>query len=289
MQAEYRTNNPRFAILIPSWNNLSYLKLCIQSIRNYSSYAHEILVHVNEGKDGTMEWLKQQSDISISFSEQNIGVCHALNELRKMAQSPYLLYMNDDMVACPEWDRFLWEEVQRIGHNAFFLSATAIEPVPQSNCAIAGDFGRTIETFQESACMKQFQDFDKDDWNGSTWTPNLVHADYWDKVGGYSEAFSPGFYSDPDFSMKLWQQGVRLFKGVSKSRVYHFARVSTKKVTAGNPGYVTFIKKWGMSAGTFTRYYLRRGTTFTGPLPEPDLSFWIRLKNRYKRFVFSFR
>ncbi len=29
-----------------------------------------------------------------------------------------------------------------------------------------------------------------------------------------SEEFSPGMYSDPDLSMKLWQEGVRYFKGI---------------------------------------------------------------------------
>jgi hypothetical protein len=34
---------PLFSILIPSWNNLAFLKLCVASIRKNSTYAHEIL------------------------------------------------------------------------------------------------------------------------------------------------------------------------------------------------------------------------------------------------------
>ena len=37
-----------FSILIPTLNNLNYLKLCIKSIKNNSKYNHEIIVHVNE-------------------------------------------------------------------------------------------------------------------------------------------------------------------------------------------------------------------------------------------------
>ena len=29
--------------------------------------------------------------------------------------------------------------------------------------------------------------------------------------------------------MKLWQEGVRIFKGVSKSRLYHFGSITTRK------------------------------------------------------------
>jgi glycosyltransferase involved in cell wall biosynthesis len=37
-----------FSILIPTWNNLRFLQVCIDSIRKNSSLEHQILVHVNE-------------------------------------------------------------------------------------------------------------------------------------------------------------------------------------------------------------------------------------------------
>jgi GT2 family glycosyltransferase len=273
---------PVFTVMIPTWNNLPYLQACIRSIRKYSTYRHQLLVHVNEGNDGTADWLKTQPDIDFSFSRENIGVCRALNRLRTMAKTSYLLYMNDDMIVCPGWDKHLWNEVLSIGHSAFFLSATAIEPDPQSNCSIEADFGKTLDTFDEERLLREYSAFPMANWNGATWTPNLVHARYWDLVGGYSEAFSPGMYSDPDFSMKLWQQGVRIFKGVSASRVYHFGKISTGRIRH-NPGYELFIRKWGMTSGTFSRRYLKRGTPYTGPLPEAGLDVWSRLKGYYKR------
>ncbi len=47
-----------FSILIPTYNNLEYLKLCINSINKNSIYKHQIIVHINEGSDGTVEYLK---------------------------------------------------------------------------------------------------------------------------------------------------------------------------------------------------------------------------------------
>ena len=43
-----------FSILIPTYNNLEYLKLCIDSIKKNSNFKHQIIVHVNVGRDGTM-------------------------------------------------------------------------------------------------------------------------------------------------------------------------------------------------------------------------------------------
>lgn len=279
---------PLFSILIPTWNNRPYLEACINSIRKHSHFQHEIIVHVNEGKDDTIPWLIEQKDIIFTHSEENIGVCHALNLIRTKATTPYLLYLNDDMIVAPKWDEVLWNEVQQIGHNAFYLSSTMIEPFPQSNCSIEADFGRTIQTFNEATFIETYDQFEKSDWNGATWTPNLVHAEYWDKIGGYSVEFSPGMYSDPDFSMKLWNAGVRYFKGLADSRVYHFGKISTARITH-NPGYYKFIEKWGMSSGTFGKYYLKRGTPFTGTLPEARLNLLVKMKNIFKKWQVKFK
>ena len=49
-----------FSVLIPTWNNLPYLKLCVESIRQHSVFNHQIIIHVNEGTDGTLEWVEKE-------------------------------------------------------------------------------------------------------------------------------------------------------------------------------------------------------------------------------------
>ena len=80
--------------------------------------------------------------------------------------------------------------------------------------------------------------------------------------------FSPGLGSDPDFNMKLWNIGVRLFKGLGDCRVYHFSSVSLRK-KAWNNGAKTFLLKWGISIKFFKKFYLRTNEKFDGPLAEP--------------------
>ena len=94
-------------------------------------------------------------------------------------------------------------------------------------------------------------------------------------------------YSDPDFSRKLWEYGVRYFKGLAKSRVYHFGSKSTKRASV-NSGGNTFLFKWGITSRTFTQKYLRSGEKFDGPLKEPHLSWQTTFKNRVKRLLLSF-
>jgi len=284
-----RQDNPVFSILIPTWNNLAYLKLCIESIRKNSHFRHQLIIHINEGKDGTIEWIKSQDDLDYTFSEKNIGVCYALNISSAMAVTDYIVYINDDMYVCPGWDEALFAEIQNAGHNYFFFSSTAIEPESTNNhCVIVKNYGKDIQSFQEKKLVEEFSSLQKNDWLGSTWPPNIVHKDIWNLVGGYSTEFSPGMYSDPDFSMKLWKLGVRLFKGVSKSRVYHFGSKSVNRVIK-NKGYYSFVAKWGITSGTFTRHFLHSGSPFNGPLPEPVLPAILKLKNFFKKLKTVFK
>ncbi len=256
-----------FSILIPSWNNLPYLKTCITALQKNSEVSHQIVVHVNEGVDGTTQWL-QENNIEYSYSEQNIGICDALNKAFNLSIAPNIIYLNDDMYVLPGWDLVLKNEIEKTGHSRFYFSATMMERVEGNSCTIAPvDFGDLETGFKEEELLKQYNKFQKNDWNGATWPPSVVHRDMWQAVGGYSTEFSPGFYSDPDFSMKLWNNGVRLFKGLGNSRVYHFRSKSLKRVKLNN-GRLTFMKKWGISASFLYKNILKMGSNFSGPLND---------------------
>ncbi len=281
------TGNEKFSILIPTWNNLDYLRLCIESIYKNSRFKHQIIIHVNEGNDGTVDWLKEQK-ISFTRTGSNVGICFGLNLARTLVETDYILYMNDDMYVLPDWDKYLLEEIEKIGRKMFFLSATMIEPRTNNPAALEFDAGDDLNTFDEDKLLANYAKLEKKDWSGATWPPNIVHKDVWDLVGGYSVEFSPGMYSDPDFSMKLWQAGVRYFKGVGKSRVYHFASKTTKRL-GKTGGYYKFIDKWGITAKIFAEKYLRRGEDFFGELPEQELAFGDKLHSQIKKFMNGFR
>lgn len=282
-------DKPLFSILIPTWNNLNFLKLCVASIRKNSAFAHEILVHVNDGSDGTLEWVKSEG-LKYTHSEENIGVCYALNGLRPLVTTDYVLFMNDDMYVCPEWDAALNDEIKAIGHKMFFLSSTLIQPRKFfcKSVIAPANFGESVETFEEERLLKEYSTLKHGDWQGATWPPNIVHRDVWDLVGGYSVEYSPGMYSDPDFSAKLYHAGVRLFKGVDKSRVYHFEARSTHRIVK-NDGSLQFLRKWGITSSSFMRDVLHRGEPFGQEVDcEKQLKNDI-LRSKWKRALTIFK
>lgn len=281
-------NNPVFSILIPSWNNLDYLKCCIQSIKKNSRYTHQLIVHVNEGKDGTLAWIKEQG-IDYTYSEENVGVCYGFNAPAALAKTDYILLSDDDYYFAPDWDYYLLEEIQKLDHIYFCISGTMVEhsPTQYSSMIAPYNFGKTVKEFDEERFLREYKSFPFADWNGANWYPMVMHRTLWNLIGGLSTEFYPGMGSDPDMMMKLWHCGVRYYKGVSQSRVYHFTSRSTARVKK-NDGNKQFLLKWGLSKSTFFDMYLRLGQPFAGYTAEPDKNdFRLKLFRDHLKKLFS--
>ncbi len=263
------------SIIIPSFNNIDYLKLCINSLKKNSFYDNEILVHANNGSDGTLDYLDSQK-IKYTHSKNNIGLCLACNLIAKKSTFKYILYSHDDMYFLPNWDLILMEKVNKLKTNKFYFSSIMINGDPKLNGHLNLDAGDTIKNFNENYLLKNYNELHHDDFQGSTWAPHLIHIELWDKVGGFSEEFSPGAGSDPDFNMKLWKQGVRIFQCLGKSKVYHFGSVTIRKKqnnlfkkNQGSLANKIFLLKWGISIKTFKKHYLKSHFLHNENLDEP--------------------
>ena len=270
-----------FSIIIPTFNNLDYLKNCIESIKKNSTYNHEIIPHVNEGKDGTIEYLKKVN-IKYTYTNYNSGICTGMNMAAKKAKTNYILYAHDDFYFCPKWDSVLKSEVDKIGHNRFYLSGTMV-----NNGQIELNCGNDLDTFDEKKLLKKIDKSNYYDFQGSTWAPHLIHKDIWNKVGGFSEEFFPGTGSDPDLNMKLWMENVRIFKGINDFKVYHFGSIVTRKyknhptimTESGSRGAKIFLLKWGITINFFKKYIINSNTEYHGELksPKKNANFFLEL------------
>ncbi len=279
----------KVSIIVPTYNNLKYLKFLIFSINKNSNYNHQLIIHINDGSDGTLEYVKK-NNFNYTYSNLNIGLCSSLNKASKLVNTNYILYTHDDMFFCKNWDLFLENEIKKFHDDLFYLTGTNVSV---KNGLINYDCGSSPENFNE----QKFNEFcikDKSlDLQGSHWAPHLIHKNLWDKVGGFSEEFNPGDGSDPDFCMKLWSENVRIFKAVSKFKVYHFSSLTTRKRGINlNNGTKTFTLKYGFNPKFFRKYYLKGdgSNTFNGILNNPKMNYKMLIDyyiNKLKYFYYK--
>lgn len=270
-----------FSIVIPTLNNINYLKMCISSIKKNSKYDHEIIVHVNIGSDGTLEFLKK-NNIKFTYTDYNAGICEGVNKASKIASKDFLLYSHDDFYFCPGWDHIMKKELELINSELFYLSGTMVQ-----NGQVEYDCGDNLKNFNELKLLQNYKNIKFYDFQGSTWAPHLIHKNTWNKVGGFSEEFFPGTGSDPDLNKKLWDIGVRIFKGLQHCKVYHFGSIVTRQkeknfktiTETGSKGSKIFLLKWGYSIKFFKKHFLNSDKLYDGPLLEPkkNLQYYLDL------------
>ena len=282
----------KLSIIIPTFNNFHYLKFFLQSLKINSEFDHEIILHINDGSDGTLEYALK-NNIKHSHSKSNIGLCSSMNKAYSLTTTDHILYAHDDMYFCKNWDIFLIKEINNQNNNQYYLSGTNVST---RHGLINFDCGSTYLDFDE----KKFHNFclrdETPDLQSSHWAPHLIHKELWDKIGGFSEEFNPGDGSDPDFCMKLWKQNVRIFKGISKFKVYHFNSITTRndKIVLNN-GTRTFLSKYGINPKFFRKHYLKGNNSaipFKGRLNNPKKNFSMLLDltiNKIKYTINKFR
>ena len=262
----------KISIVIPTFNNLKYLKFFLKSVKNNSVYNHQIILHINDGSDGTLNFAKK-NDLSFTKTPKNIGLCSSLNKAAMLVDTNYILYAHDDMFFCKKWDLYLENEIKKLSNNLFYLTGTNVSI---NSGLINLDCGSSPENFNEAKFNKFCEKDLSKDLQGSHLAPHLIHKDLWNNIGGFSKEFNPGDGSDPDFCMKLWKKNVRVFKTISKFKVYHFSSVTSRKGQIRlNDGTKTFTLKYGFNPRFFRKYYLKGNNlnVYNGPLNDSRMNF----------------
>jgi GT2 family glycosyltransferase len=83
-------------IIIPTYNNMSYLFPCVNSIfQNTVDIPFRVII-VNNGEPEHMSMFKDEPRIIIHQEESNVGWEGGLKDGLKISDSPYVVFMNDD-------------------------------------------------------------------------------------------------------------------------------------------------------------------------------------------------
>jgi len=248
----------KISILIPTLDNVEYMKIIVPAVRKHTINPYEILVYANDLSSKMKEYaLKENFDV-FEYSHKNEGIAFAVNVLGKQASGDIVFFLNDDMYVAPGWDEAL---VRKINDNIFYqyLTPCMFEPRwknPTMNSPF--DYGRTPETWQEQKFLSEWKNLrliKEDIVSGST--PTFVKKELWDKVGGYDEEYWPGFGTDPDLIAKIYftakKEGKPYeFRGVADSGVYHFQCISTERIKNDHSyrqqAHRRIKGKWGVTA-----------------------------------------
>ena len=213
------------SFVIPSVNNLRYLKNAYTSVRKYAGPEHEIIVLDDASTDGTVEWLRGLTDDNLVIWENTTGnrLGHTItyNIGGKLAKNEIFAILHADMFIGPNYVENALKHLER----GVVVSATRIEPPlhPEGKEKIVKDFGMWPETFTETEFVQfvhQEQIQSRDLTTRGIFAPWFMYKEDFLAIGGHDPLFAPFPYEDSDIFQRFVLAGYRLVQS-RDALVYH--------------------------------------------------------------------
>lgn len=253
----------KITFVIPSRNNLDFLKLAYQSICNLKN-KHEILILDDASIDGTIEWLESLDNSNLIIHRnpgpERIGIVGMFDKGIEMATTDIIFAFHADMVAGPNLDVNILKHLK----PGTVVSATRIEPPlhPPGPEKITQDWGNEADEFDiinHMDSINYFERLHKDKTTNGIFAPWCMYKSDYLAIGGHDDLFAPQSKEDSDLFNRFVLNGyttVQSWDGL----VYHFTSRGSRfnKYAGGSAGnnsnewiHTTtknarnFIRKWG--------------------------------------------
>ncbi len=116
---------PKATVIIPNYNGLSFLGPCLEALKRQRCRDFDVLVVDNGSTDGSAEWIKEQG-VSGIFLKTNTGFSGAVNAGIRASKTPYVILLNNDTEAEPDFVGELIRSVSR-SEKIFAVSSKMIQ------------------------------------------------------------------------------------------------------------------------------------------------------------------
>lgn len=213
------------SFIIPSRNNLKYLKWCYSALRKNISNIHEICIADDFSIDGTDEWIKeiQKTDNRVKFirNEGPTRLGHTIlydRLINEVATNDIVMIFHADMYVCPNMDK----EITKYIAPKTVVSLTRIEPPlhPQGPEKIIADYGIEPEEFNEEKFITEYSKFKSFKTTDGIFAPWAILKEDFQFIGGHDNLFAPQSKEDSDIFNRFALNGYRFIQ-TWNGHVYH--------------------------------------------------------------------
>jgi GT2 family glycosyltransferase len=246
------THSSPLTFCISTWNNLSYLKLAIESVRKNSYYKDApFIIHAENCTDGTNEWLVENCDkynLTLLVEPKNEvvrGIGGGMNICANHVETEYINFLHSDFYVTKNWDKALMDIHKKYPNENLWVNSHRVEPNmfnntsqrPGTTIVPPNMFGAYFDNFDSEyleAWVGDFINLNKDiEIPKGEGVSGLVKKSVWDEVGGNDPRFAPTSWDDMDLFLRMLQNKVR-FILPTNSVVWHFGARGSHRLEENN-------------------------------------------------------
>lgn len=216
------------SIIIPTYNQVNYLKECIDSIFQYTNSSFELIIVDNASEDGTAEYLQSCKGIRYQINPENLGFSGAVNQGLRMARGTTLLILNNDAVVTTHWlDNLLHclnsnSKFGIVGPVTNYISGEQLIDVSYTNMAEMQEFS---QVYNHSNAQRWYVT------SRLTGFCMLLRRKDFIRLGYFDEGFEIGNCEDDDYGLRARLLGMQLI--IAKDTfIHHYGSVSMKSLNS---------------------------------------------------------
>ena len=130
-----KTIYKKTSIIIVTYKALEYLKICLESIRTYTTSPYELIIVDNDSGEPLTSYLEAQDDLKVIYNKKNVLLTPAQSQALEIidSDSEYILFLNPDMrILLRDWLQRLidlMESKENIGIVGPLYNVQAIGPL----------------------------------------------------------------------------------------------------------------------------------------------------------------
>jgi ADP-heptose:LPS heptosyltransferase len=189
----------RVSIIILAWNQLSYTKICIESIKKQTDRRKYDLIVIDQGStDGTLDYLVKELDgpgDTIIINTVNKGFSGGNNQGLQIAKTEFVLMLNNDC------------KIERAGWLDLLTDASC-------KCKDVGLFGAICMKGAPDNIKKMFDHVgpgkETDRWGYIEGWCLFGKRDLFLKLGGFDMRFNPAYGEDSDMCFRVKEMGLKI-------------------------------------------------------------------------------
>jgi GT2 family glycosyltransferase len=244
---------PLVSIIVVSYNNLDYTRLCLDSIYAKTTYpSFEVVVVDNASSDGTQDYLRQfagrHPNFKFLLNENNEGFARANNLGVEVASGDYVLFLNNDTIVSPGWlSRLIYYlRDPEIGMVGPVTNSSGNESRINVDYRVIDEIDAFAENYTRAHDGKSF------DIRMLALFCVAVRRSTIEAVGNLDERFGIGTFEDDDYSMRIRALSLRI---VCAEDVYihHWGGASFSRLNRDDYQRIftenrqKFEEKWGIA------------------------------------------